>query len=79
MLVKTNYKDRNKSIYKCDMCDRKINNKHITRYQKFIYSDKSRYSRFTNIEKFDLCPRCEKFLQKMMIQMKKIVKESDSE
>ena len=64
MLVKTDYKDKNNSIYKCDMCDREIKNKHITRYQKFIYSDKSRYSRFTNVDKFDLCPRCEKFLQK---------------
>ena len=64
MLVKTDYKDRNKSIYKCDMCDKEIKNKHITRYQKFIYSNKSRYSRFTNVDKFDLCPRCEKFLQK---------------
>ena len=51
MLVKTDYKDRNNSIYKCDMCDKEIKNKHITRYQKFIYSNKSRYSRFTNIDK----------------------------
>ena len=65
MLVKTDYKDKNNSIYKCDMCDKEINNKHITRYQKFIYSNKSRYSRFTNIDKFDLCPRCEKYLNKM--------------
>ena len=77
MLVKTDYKDRNNSIYKCDMCDREINNKHITRYQKFIYSNKSRYSRFTNVDKFDLCPRCEKFLNKMMIKMKEKIKESE--
>ena len=77
MLVKTNYQNRNKSIYKCDMCDREIKNKNITRYQKFIYSDKSRYSRFVVIDKFDLCPRCEKFLQKMMAKMREKVKESE--
>lgn len=77
MLVKTDYKDKNNSIYKCDMCDKKIKNKHITRYQKFIYSNKSRYSRFTNIDKFDLCPRCEKFLNKMMVKMKEKIKESE--
>ena len=77
MLIKTDYKDRNNSIYKCDMCDKEIKNKNITRYQKFIYSDKSRYSRFTNVDKFDLCPRCEKFLNKMMIKMKEKIKESD--
>ena len=59
------------------MCDRKIKNKHITRYQKYVYSNKSRYSRFTNIDKFDLCPRCEKFLNKMMIKMKEKIKESE--
>lgn len=77
MLVKTNYQNRDKSIYKCDMCDKEINNKHITRYQKYVYSNKSRYSRFANIDKFDLCPRCEKYLQKMMIKMKEKVKESE--
>ena len=59
------------------MCDKEINNKHITRYQKFIYSNKSRYSRFTNVDKFDLCPRCDKFLNKMMIKMREKIKESE--
>ena len=59
------------------MCDKEIKNKNITRYQKFIYSNKSRYSRFTNVDKFDLCPRCEKFLNKMMIKMKEKIKESE--
>ena len=77
MLVKTNYQDRDKSIYKCDMCDRKINNKHITRYDKTVFSDEVRPSRFVVIDRFDLCPRCEKFLNKMMIKMKEKVKEMD--
>ena len=77
MLVKTDYQNRDKSIYKCDMCDKEINNKHITRYQKFIYFNKSRYSRFTNVDKFDLCPRCNKYLEKMMIKMKEKIKEMD--
>ena len=59
------------------MCDKEINNKHITRYQKFIYSNKSRYSRFTNVDKFDLCPRCDKYLEKMMVKMKEKIKESE--
>ena len=77
MLVKTDYKDRNNSIYKCDMCDKEINNKNITRFQKFIYSYKSRYSKFTNIDKVDLCPRCNKYLEKMMIKLKEKIKESN--
>ena len=77
MLVKTNYQDRDKSIYKCDMCDKEIKNKNITRYQKFIYSNKSRYSRFIVIDRFDLCPRCDKFLNKMMVKMKEKIKESE--
>ena len=77
MLVKTDYKDRNNSIYKCDMCDRKIKNKHITRYDKTVYSDEVRPSRFVVIDRFDLCPRCEKFLNKMMIKMREKVKEMD--
>ena len=77
MLVKTNYQNRDKSMYKCDMRDKEIKNKHITRYQKFIYSNKSRYSRFTNVDKFDLCPRCNKYLEKMMIKMKEKIKESE--
>ena len=76
MLVKTNYQDRDKSIYKCDMCDKEIKNKHITRYDKTVFSDEVRPSRFVVIDRFDLCPRCEKFLQKMMIKMKEKVKES---
>ena len=76
MLVKTNYQDRDKSIYKCDMCDKEIKNKHITRYDKTVFSDEVRPSRFIVIDRFDLCPRCEKFLQKMMIKMKEKVKES---
>ena len=77
MLVKTDYKDRNNSIYKCDMCDKQIKNKHITRYEKNVYSDEVRHSRFIVIDKFDLCPRCEKFLQKMMVKMKEKIKESE--
>ena len=77
MLVRTNYQDRDKSIYKCDMCDKKINNKHITRYDKTVFSDEVRPSRFVVIDRFDLCPRCEKFLNKMMIKMKEKVKESE--
>lgn len=61
MLVKTDYKDRNNSIYKCDMCDKEIKNKHITRYDKTVYSDELRHSRFIIVDKFDLCPRCEKY------------------
>ena len=79
MLVKTDYKDRNNSIYKCDMCDKEINNKHITRYDKTVFSDEVRPSRFIVIDRFDLCPRCEKFLNKMMVKMKEKIKESDSE
>ena len=59
------------------MSDKEIKNKNITRYQKYVYSNKSRYSRFTNVDKFDLCPRCEKFLNKMMIKMREKVKEMD--
>ena len=77
MLVKTNYQNRNKSIYKCDMCDKEIKNKHITRYDKTVFSDEVRPSRFVVIDRFDLCPRCEKFLQKMMIKMKEKIKEMD--
>lgn len=77
MLVKTDYKDRNNSIYKCDMCDKEIKNKHITRYEKNIYSNEIRYPRFVIIDRFDLCPRCEKYLQKMMIKMKEKIKESE--
>ena len=77
MLVKTNYQDRNKSIYKCDMCDKEIKNNHITRYDKTVYSDEVRPSRFVVIDRFDLCPRCEKFLNKMMIKMKEKIKESE--
>ena len=77
MLVKTNYQDRDKSIYKCDMCDKEIKNKHITRYDKTVFSDKVRPSRFVVIDRFDLCPRCEKFLNKMMIKMREKVKEMD--
>lgn len=75
MLVQTNYQDRNKSIYKCDMCDKEIKNKHITRYDKTVYSDELRHSRFIIVDKFDLCPRCEKYLQRMMIKMKEKIKE----
>ena len=77
MLVKTNYQDRNKSIYKCDMCDKEIKNKPITRYDKTVFSDEVRPSRFVVIDRFDLCPRCEKFLNKMMIKMKEKIKESE--
>ena len=77
MLVRTDYKDRNKSIYKCDMCAKEIKKKHITRYQKHTYSNEARYSGFITIDKFDLCPRCEKYLQKMMNKMKEKVKESE--
>ena len=77
MLVKTNYQNRDKSIYKCDMCDKEIKNKHITRYDKTVFSDEVRPSRFVVIDRFDLCPRCEKFLQKMMVKMKEKVKESE--
>ena len=77
MLVKIDYKDRNNSIYKCDMCGKEIKNKHITRYQKYVYSDEVRHSRFVIIDRFDLCPRCEKFLQKMMIKLKEKIKESE--
>ena len=77
MLVKTNYQDRNNSIYKCDMCDKEIKNKHITRYDKTVFSDEVKPSRFVVIDRFDLCPRCEKFLNKMMIKMKEKIKESE--
>ena len=77
MLVRTNDKARDKSIYKCDMCDKEIKNKHITRYDKTVFSDEVRPSRFVVIDRFDLCPRCEKFLNKMMIKMKEKVKESE--
>ena len=77
MLVKTNYQNRDKSIYKCDMCDKEINNKYITRYDKTVYSDEVRPSRFVVIDRFDLCPRCEKFLNKMMVKMKEKIKESE--
>ena len=77
MLVKTNYQDRDKSIYKCDMCDKEIKNKHITRYDKTVFSDEVRPSRFVVIDRFDLCPRCEKFLNKMMIKLKEKIKESE--
>ena len=77
MLVKTNYQTRNKSIYKCDMCDKEIKNKNITRYDKTVFSDEVRPSRFIVIDRFDLCPRCNKYLEKMMIKMKKKIKESE--
>lgn len=77
MLVQTNYQNRDKSIYKCDMCDRKIKNKHITRYDKTVFSDEVRPSRFIVIDRFDLCPRCNKYLEKMMIKMKEKIKESE--
>ena len=77
MLVKTNYQDRDKSIYKCDMCDKEIKNKNITRYDKTVFSDEVRPPRFVVIDRFDLCPRCNKYLEKMMIKMKEKVKESE--
>ena len=77
MLVKTDYKDRNNSIYKCDMCDKEIKNKHITRYEKTVFTDEVRHWRFLVIDRFDLCARCEKFLNKMMIKMKEKIKESE--
>ena len=77
MLAQTNYQNRDKSIYKCDMCDKEIKNKHITRYDKTVNSDEVKPSRFVVIDRFDLCPRCNKYLEKMMIKMKEKIKESE--
>ena len=59
------------------MCDKEIKNKYITRYDKTVFSDEVRPSRFIVIDRFDLCPRCNKYLEKMMIKMKEKIKESD--
>ena len=77
MLVKTNHQNRDKSIYKCDICDKEIKLKHITRYDKTVYSDEVRPSRFIVIDRFDLCPRCDKALNKLIIKMKEKIKESE--
>ena len=57
----------------------KINKKELSFVFYFIpeATPRARYSRFTNVDKFDLCPRCNKYLEKMMIKMKEKIKESE--
>ena len=36
MLVRTDYKDRNKSIYKCDMCAKQLQKRYESRVNSWI-------------------------------------------
>ena len=54
MLIKANWKDGRKSIYKCDRCDKEISKKDDNFYGLFIKKSNEGIAR----KKCDLCDRC---------------------
>lgn len=65
MLLKINFLDRNKSIYKCDMCNKEIGIKELNKIKVERY--------YKNTKKYwDLCDEClEKLVKSINVYRKK--------
>lgn len=67
MIIKTNYNNKNNSIYQCDMCGRRFNGKDIKKISE------------NNKKLYDLCTRCRIVLRKFVIKYRERRNESEWE